>query len=334
MKKKKKRVTSSKQKSSTAALALKLAEKQVEHSSKAHPVLRFFISGFAMGSADIVPGVSGGTVALILGIYEQLLSTIKGVTSDTLKLLIKGSIVEAWRSIPFSFLVPLGLGIVSAIVLLSSALEYLLFNQPVPTWSFFFGLIIASVVVVSKRVSSWSLNLLSALLIASVVAFFIVGLVPVSTPATPVAFFLAGMIAICAMILPGISGSFILILLGKYEQVLSAVSSGDAVTLGIVMMGAVVGLAIFSKILSWLFDKYHDLTIAILTGFMVGSLRKIWPWKEILQTRINSHGVVEPVVTKNVLPESVSTELFIAAALACFAVALVFYIESYSKKNE
>lgn len=318
----------------TSLLAMKLAEKRAEAPSQKSQIVRYFFSGFAMGSADIVPGVSGGTVALILGIYEQLLASIKGVTSESLKLVLQGKIAEAWKSVPFSFLVPLALGIFSAIIVLSSTLEYLLANQPVPTWSFFFGLIVASVVVVSKRVKKWNMTLLTTLVLAAIGAFYLVNLVPVQTPATPLAFFISGVIAICAMILPGISGSFILILLGKYEQVLGAVSNGDILTLVLVMVGAVVGLGVFSRVLTWLFQHYHDATIAALTGFMFGSLRKIWPWKEVVLTRVNSHGIEEPIVTANVLPTSLSTEIFIAAALVCFAIALVFYIESFSKKKE
>lgn len=241
--------------------------------------LRLFATGFGMGSADIVPGVSGGTIAFIFGIYEELIFTIKKLSGETLKLFLKFKIKDAFETIPFGFLLPLGLGLLSAILLLASLLEHLLETQPVFVWSFFFGLVAASILIVRKRVITWDKHDIFAFLLTAIAAYILVGLTPSHTPETPLLFFLSGAIAIMAMILPGISGSFILVLLGKYKQILSAVTNFEVFTVLLVAAGAVVGLAFFSRFLTWLFAKHHDITVAALTGFMLGSLRKIWPWK-------------------------------------------------------
>lgn len=286
-----------------------------------------------MGSADIVPGVSGGTIAFIFGIYEELVYSIKKLSGETLKLFIKGKIKEGIESIPFGFLVPLGLGILGALLTLANLITYLLSHQPVLVWSFFFGLIVASILIVRKRVVTWNTHDVVAFLIATVCTYFLVGAVPVETPANPIAFFTAGFIAIIAMILPGISGSFLLVLMGKYSQILEAVVARDVFTLGLVMAGAVIGLALFSRVLTWLFEKHHDIAIAVLTGFMVGSLRKVWPWKEALLTRVNSHGEVVPVVEANIIPQP-NIELLIAIALAVVAGYLLMYLEKLQVTRE
>jgi putative membrane protein len=274
-----------------------------------------------MGSADIVPGVSGGTIAFILGIYEQLINSIKTVSGTTLQLILKLKIKQAWQSIPFRFLIPLFAGIFSAIFLLSNALSFLLAHHPSLLWAFFFGLVLASVFIVRKRIPHWTIQNYLILIAFAALAYFIVGMLPVETPSTLLAFFASGAIAICAMILPGISGSFLLVIMGKYEQILQAVTQRDIVTLGVFMVGAAVGLAIFSRILSWLFLHYHDFMIASLTGFMVGSLRKIWPWKETITTRINSHGELVPLIERNIIPEASLYTL--SAILLVFAGFLV-----------
>ena len=288
---------------------------------------RYLGVGFVMGASDIVPGVSGGTMAFIFGVYEQLIQSIKVVSGTALKLLLKGKVTEALAVIPFGFLVPLGTGLLLAVGLLSSLLTYLLVAYPVYIWSFFFGLVIASIQVVSKRVSVWTSKEVLAASLSAVAAFMIVGAVPTETAATPLAFLLSGAIAICAMILPGISGSFLLIILGKYQQVLTAVHDKDILTLGIFMIGAVLGLAFFSRLLSWLFEHHENMTIAILTGFMVGSLRKIWPWKETVTSILDSHGELVPVVQRNVLPQAFDESVLMALGLFLLAVAVVLFIE-------
>ena len=296
-------------------------------------VVRYFLTGFAMGSADIVPGVSGGTIAFIAGIYEKLIESIKIITGDALKKFFKGDIAGSIKAVPFTFLVPLGLGILAAIFTLAQFLEVALSDYPVYIWSFFFGLIVASIFLVRKRVKNWNFQLYAVLGIAALGAFMLVAAVPVQTPATPLAFFLSGAIAISAMILPGISGSFLLLIMGKYEQILTAVTEFDIVTLGIFMAGAVVGLALFSRLLSWLFKNYHDVMIAALTGLMLGSLRKIWPWKETLETYVDSHGEVVPLVQANVMPPAFNVEFVVALILGAVGFLVIQQVEKHGAQN-
>ncbi len=236
--------------------------------------------GMAMGASDIVPGVSGGTMALILGIYEELIDSIRMIGQpEFFRAVFKFRIKDALAILNWEFMLAISLGIGLAILTLSHLLEQLLVNQPVYLWSFFFGLVLASVLMVSKRVQRWTPALGAVLLLGAVTSFLLVGLVPARTPETWWFLFLSGALAICAMILPGISGAFILVLLGKYEYVLNAVNGRDLFTLALVAAGALIGLVTFAQILSWLFKKYHDGTIALLLGLMIGSLRKVWPWK-------------------------------------------------------
>ncbi len=288
--------------------------------------LRLFITGFSMGTADLIPGVSGGTIAFLSGIYEELLKAIKLVTGDVLRLFLRFKIVEGLKLIPFKFLVPLAIGLFGAIFLLANLLSHLLANYPIFVWAFFFGLVLASVFVVIKRVKKWVLSGKVAFIISAIAAYILVGAVPVETPSTLPVFFVSGMIAIVAMILPGISGSFILVLLGKYQQVLGAVTQRDFLTLGVFTLGAVFGLALFSRVLTWLFSKYHDILIAILAGFMLGSVRKIWPWKEVVLTRVNSHGEIVPLVENNILPSSFDMTVIFAIVLALIGAGIVLYL--------
>lgn len=239
------------------------------------------LRGMAMGASDIVPGVSGGTMALILGIYEELIDSIRMVGQpEFFRAVLKFRIKDALNILNWQFMAAVALGIGLAILTLSHLLEQLLVNQPVYLWSFFFGLVLASILTVSSRIKRWTPALGVLLIAGTVAAFLIVGLVPARTPETWWFLFLSGALAICAMILPGISGAFILVLLGKYEYVLSAVNNRDIFTLALVAAGVVVGLVTFAQILSWLFKKYHDSTVAFLIGLMIGSLRKVWPWKK------------------------------------------------------
>jgi putative membrane protein len=289
--------------------------------------IRLFLTGFAMGSADIVPGVSGGTVAFIAGIYEDLVASIKTLSGRVLALGLKGDIRGAIAAIPFGFLIPLALGLGIAVFSLANALSYLLVNYPVHLWSFFFGLILASVVIVRRRVQVWSIGRFVSLVAAAIAAYLIVGAVPVETPNTYPAIFLSGSIAICAMILPGISGSFLLVIMGKYQQILAAVTQRDFLTLGVFLLGAAIGIALFSRVVSWLFARHHDVVVAGLIGLMLGSLRKVWPWKETILTRIDSHGVAVPVVERNILPTAVDGSLFLAIGLFVLGLVLVVYLE-------
>jgi putative membrane protein len=238
--------------------------------------IRLFFSGFAMGSADIVPGVSGGTMAFILGVYETLIDAIKSFNLDAIRLAIGFKLGELFEHIPIRFLIALGLGILSAILLLASLLEGWLETQPTLVFAFFGGLIIASIIAVGAKVT-WSPSAWVALVVGTIVAFVIVGLPSLGDQlghGAPI-LFVSGMIAICAMILPGISGSFILLILGQYDFILGAVKDRDIMSLIAVAVGAVIGLLAFSRVLSWLLKHYESPTIAALVGFMIGSLRLI-----------------------------------------------------------
>lgn len=300
-------------------------EKPTDH-QKQKSIFRLFATGFGMGTADLIPGVSGGTIAFIFGIYEELIQSIKTVTGTTLQLLFKGKIKEALASIPFRFLIPLAVGLFSAILALSHVISWLLSDYPTYVWGFFFGLVIASAFIVARRVVSWDAHDILAAIAAAVGAYFLVGAVPVETPETWYWFFFSGFIAIIAMILPGISGSFILVLLGKYQQVLDAVNSREVLPLLILMAGCVIGISIFSRVLSWLFTHHHDITIAILTGFLVGSLRKIWPWKVPVLTMVDSHGNIEPIVEQNILP-AVDPAFFAVTGLMAAGILIMWFFE-------
>lgn len=292
--------------------------------------IRYFLTGFAMGSADIVPGVSGGTIAFIAGIYEKLIDSIKLLSGDVLKKFLTFKIKEGFSLIPFSFLIPLGIGLLTAVFTLSKGLSYALDTYPVYIWSFFFGLILSSILLVKKRISVWKTRDYITLIIAACLAFVLVGLVPVETPATLLAFFISGSIAITAMILPGISGSFMLLIMGKYQQILDAVTSLDIVTLLVFLAGAAIGIALFSRLLSWLFKHYHDIMIAILTGLMIGSIRKVWPWKLNIAYSLDSHGEAIPLIQQNILPPSFGSEFMAAVALAILGYVLITFIERYT----
>ncbi|MEM7128968.1 MAG: DUF368 domain-containing protein [Chloroflexota bacterium] len=261
--------------------------------------------GFCMGCADVVPGVSGGTMAFILGIYEELLSSIRMVGRPQFIQAVLGfRVKDAVQIINLPFLIAIIVGILIAILTLAPGLEWLLENEPVLLWSFFFGLVIASILSVSRRVTTWTPILWGMLVVGAVLAWLLVGLTPTQTPESWWFLMLSGAIAICAMILPGVSGSFILVLMSKYQFFIEAVNSRDLISLALAGIGALVGLVSFAQILSWLFKRYHDMTVALLIGLMVGSLRKIWPWKEVLETMTDRHGKLIPIVEQNVLPIS------------------------------
>ena len=291
--------------------------------------------GFAMGSADVVPGVSGGTMAFILGIYQELIDSIRALGRPGFwRTLIRLQIGKLFEIVNWRFLVALFSGIVVALVTLAPLIEWLLEHQPVYLWSFFFGLVLASVVIVSRKIEHWTPPLWSALLFGAVVAFVVVGLVPVQTPEASWFLILSGILASSAMILPGISGSFILLLIGKYEFVINALNQRDILSLGMVVIGAAVGLITLSQVLGWLFRRYHDLTVAVLAGFMLGSLRKIWPWKQVVETYIDRHGAEVPLIERNVLPAlsvdgGFNLYLLAAIGLMTIGILVVLIIEQF-----
>lgn len=291
--------------------------------------------GFSMGAADVVPGVSGGTMAFILGIYEELLDSIRAFLSPAaFMLVIKLKWKEAFNTLPWPFLLTLFTGIMTAIFTLAKFLEWMLNNRPELLWSFFFGLVAASILTVIKRVKNWNAAAFVAVIVGAIAAWIIVGMVPAEMTHNPLFLFVSGFIAICAMILPGISGSFILVLLGQYEYILSAVNNRDFITLALVAAGAVVGLGTFAQVLGWLFKRYHDVTVAVLIGFMAGSLRKIWPWKETLSFMTDRHGEMVPIEQINVLPPGLTSEVMLAILLAIIGFALVMAIEYVGTRKE
>ena len=295
---------------------------------------RYFLSGFAMGSADLVPGVSGGTIALVLGIYEKLIKSIKLVTHDTLKLVFKLKLKEAFLSVPWWFLLPLFVGMMTAIISLSHLIESLLHDQPIGIWSFFFGLVLASVFLVGAKVKRWTPLIFGLAVMATAGAYILVGLVPLETAPTLINFFLSGAIAITAMILPGISGSFMLIIMGKYGQLLSAVNNRDFLVLAVFTAGAVVGLALFAKLLNWLFAHHHDAMMATLAGFLLGSLRKVWPWKQVTKTMVDAHGEVIPVAFRNTMPNEQVALAFGLMLVGAVIVAGLHFLGKRTRHEE
>ncbi|HSI90301.1 MAG TPA: DUF368 domain-containing protein, partial [Adhaeribacter sp.] len=234
--------------------------------------LLLFSKGVAMGAADVVPGVSGGTIAFITGIYEELLNAIRSVNGEAVKLLVNFKIAALWKHINGSFLVVLVSGIFFSVALLARVVLYLLNNHPEMLWSFFFGLIVASAVIVSKKITRWNVGVILAGIIGIALAYFITVATPTETPEAYYFIFLSGAIAICAMILPGISGSFLLVLLAKYEYILNAVKDFKVDVIAFFGLGCITGLLMFSHVLNWMLKKYHNVTVSLLTGFMIGSL--------------------------------------------------------------
>jgi putative membrane protein len=294
------------------------------------------LKGMAMGAADVVPGVSGGTIAFISGIYEELLGSISNVKIGLFKTLKTDGFKEAWKQLNGNFLLALFIGIFISIISLAKAIKYLLENEPILLWSFFFGLVLASVIYIAKQITKWNFISIFALILGVFVAYYITTLNPlVSENSSSLYMFFAGAIAICAMILPGISGSFILVLLGAYKPVLDAVNDRDFKTIIVFMIGAVVGLLSFSKVLKWLFANYKNYTLAALTGFIIGSLNKIWPWKETLTWRTNSHGEQVPFNQQSVSPFSFDgdAQLALAIILAIIGFLLILLMEKLAVKK-
>jgi len=291
------------------------------------------IKGFLMGAANVIPGVSGGTMALILGIYEELINAIRSINLKFLRLITILNIKEALSTVSWPFLLPVGLGVLLATFSLAEALSWLLDRYPVIVWSFFFGLIISSVITVSRVIKQWRILTIVAIVVGTIIAYGFFGVIPVSTPNAPWFIFGSGFIAICAMILPGISGAYVLVLLGKYHYILEALNNKDFFTLFIIGAGALVGLISFAQILGWLLKRYHDLIMAILIGLMCGSLRKIWPWKETVTTFIDSHGKEIPSLQSNVIPSSFTIEVGLAVLFMFIGILVIWSLDFWARKN-
>lgn len=291
--------------------------------------------GFCMGAADIIPGVSGGTVAFITGIYESLLAAIKSANARFVGALLRLRPAEALAELHLRFLVPLLLGVLTAFVSMAGLMHHLLVEHPVQIWSLFLGLIAASILVVGREVGRWTPGRLIALALGTAVAWLIVGMIPVNTPETYGFIFLCGMIAICAMILPGISGSFLLLILGKYEFVTGALRNPldgeNLLVLAVFACGCVAGVVGFSRVLSWFLARWHALAVAVLTGFMLGAARKVWPWKEVLETTV-IRGKVHVLREANVLPGALDAEVVSAVALMAAGFVLVLVLDLLARR--
>lgn len=263
---------------------------------------KLYFKGMAMGGADVVPGVSGGTIAFITGIYEKLLESINKIDRNALFLLKQGKFLAFWHQVNGAFLFTLVAGILTSIFSLAKLLSFLIDNYPIHIWSFFFGLIIIAAFSVIKDINRWTIGVALAGLLGVLVGFLITMATPAETPTGLWFIFLSGAIAICAMILPGISGGFLLLVLGKYEYIITSVENLDIPVLIIFAFGCGVGLLSFSRLIYWFLKKYYNAAIALLAGFMVGSLNKIWPWKLVTSFQLDSHGMQKPMGEKNVWP--------------------------------
>ena len=295
------------------------------------------LKGMAMGAADVVPGVSGGTIAFISGIYEELLNSISSFNLSLFSVLKNEGFKKVWKMVNGRFLLALFIGICISVLSLAKLIENLLENHPILIWSFFFGLVLASIIYIAKQIKIWNIKSYLYLIFGLIFAYYITTLNPViSQNTSPWFLFLAGMIAICAMILPGISGSFILVLLGAYKPILNAINTKDFFSIIIFMAGAILGLLTFSRVLKWLFSKYKNYTLALLIGFIAGSLNKIWPWKETISWRTNSKGIEVPFNTTSVSPLSFDgdSKLLMAGLLAIIGFSLILLLEKLAVKKE
>ena len=280
-----------------------------------------------MGAADVVPGVSGGTIAFIAGIYDELINSIKSINMHSLKLLFTGKIAAFWKAVNGNFLFALLLGIPISVFSLAKLITYLLLNEPVLVWSFFFGLVLASTWFVTKDIKGWNWKTVAGFVGGAVIAYYITVATPAETSTNLMFIFLCGAIAICAMILPGISGSFILVLLGKYFYVMEAVKTLDLVVLGVFAFGAALGITSFSRVLSYALKNFRNITLSVLSGFMLGSLNKVWPWKEVEKLVSDGH---EVMIEHNIAP---NTEVAEAVVLMLIGFILVYVLEKISAKK-
>jgi putative membrane protein len=295
-----------------------------------------FFRGMGMGAADVVPGVSGGTIAFITGIYEDLINSLKSIDIEAAKILFTKGPLAFWKQINGAFLFSVFAGIAVSVLSLVRIIHYLLDNHPILIWSFFFGLIVASAIMVGLKVNNKNLISLLFLLAGGLIAWFITASTPGETPEALWFVFLSGALAICAMILPGISGSFILLLMRKYEFITGAIKDLDLVVIVVFLAGCGIGLISFAKFLGYLFQRFHDATIALMTGFMIGSLPVVWPWKKVIEYRIDSHGESVPFRYESISPSSFEGEsqLGMAILMALVGFVLIVVVERLGKTKE
>ncbi len=308
------------------------------------------LKGLAMGAADVVPGVSGGTIAFIAGIYEELINTIDNLDFGVFKLWKKEGFKKVVEVYNLKFLGALFLGVLISILSLAKLITYLLDYHPLLLWGFFFGLIVASIVYIGKQISKYSVGVIISGIIGIAISYYITIAEPLSTQASYWFIFLSGFIAIIAMILPGISGSFILLLLGSYSIVLGTVRNfvdaliamdfetlkDSAIKLLLFVLGCVIGLKAFSRVLTYLFKNFQNLTLALLTGFMIGALNKVWPWKEVLSYRTNSEGHEVPLIEKSILPQYFDGDpkVLLVVVLMVLGFLTIFLLERFAKSKK
>lgn len=293
--------------------------------------------GIAMGAADVVPGVSGGTIAFISGIYEELLGSISSVNFSLVKTLKNEGFKAAWRQVNGNFLAALLSGIFISIVSLSKIIKWLLENEPILLWSFFFGLVLASIFYIGKQIEKWNFKI-GILGIIGVVFGYVITILPATnTSDISYAFLIfSGAIASCAMILPGISGSYILLLIGIYPVVMTAITERNVTILSAIAIGVVIGLLSFSKLLKWLFAHYKQEMLVVLTGIMLGSLNKVWPWKKTVSTYLDSHGETKPLLEQSISPFSFEgdAQLIWAIVMSVIGFVLILFMEKLASKKQ
>jgi putative membrane protein len=294
------------------------------------------LKGLAMGAADVVPGVSGGTIAFISGIYEELLRSISNVNFDLFKTLKNEGFNAAWKQLNGSFLLSLFVGIFISVISLAKTIKWLLENEPVLLWSFFFGLVVASIIYIGKQVENWNVKIIILFILGVLFGYVITVIPPTNVGEVNYLFLIfAGAIASCAMILPGISGSYILLLIGVYPIVMTAITTRDYKIIGAIALGVIVGLLSFSKVLKWLFTNYKNQMLIVLTGIMLGSLNKVWPWKETVSTYLDSHGATKPLLEQSVSPFSFEgdPQLMMAIVLIIVGFSLILIMEKLAVKK-
>jgi putative membrane protein len=285
-----------------------------------------------MGIADVIPGVSGGTIAFITGIYEELVRSIHEIDRESMQQLYKFQVAAFWKKINGNFLVTILTGITTSLLLLSGTMLYLLKNYPIATWSFFFGLILMSAPMILRKIK-WRTNTAIGITIGFTVAYLVTLSSSIQTPDHIIFVFLAGAMAICAMVIPGISGVFILLLIGKYQYIITALSEFNILAILVFAMGCVAGLIGVSRLLTWALNNYHQISIALLCGFMMGALNKVWPWRKVVEYATNSKGDQIAVFDKSVLPwdylsiTGKDPQLFQAIFMMALGVLIVVLIE-------
>ena len=287
-----------------------------------------------MGAADVVPGVSGGTIAFISGIYEELITSLNNINLSFFKNWKDEGFLKAWRALNGNFLLALAIGIAISVISLARLISWLLENEPVLVWSFFFGLVLASIFFVARDISAWKIPTVIIFLVGAALAFFITSISPATSNESLPFLFLSGALAVCAMILPGISGAFILVLLGSYKTVLDAVNQRDFLIIAVVGTGAVIGLLSFARLLKWMFHRFKNLTLALLTGFILGSLNKIWPWKKVLESKdIGEKTIVLKEANISPFAYEGDHQLQFAILLAILGFSVIFILEKLASKK-